>query len=105
MKFAIGITKGILVILLISFLFNVFHDFVFYNFDPCLKDVKEAVKFDMGKSNDLFCELHHSLHSPYTIQSQVYVTNLPILEDKKPCCQKISLDDIPQEIFKPPIYN
>ena len=103
MKFSRRITNTVLVILLIGFLFNVFHDFIFYNLDPCLKDVKQAVKFEMGKSNDLFCKIHHSLHSPYTLPKQIKITKLPKPKEKKIICKKPFLKEIPKEIFKPPI--
>ncbi len=103
MKFTKRITKVILSILLIGFLFNVFHDFVFYKADPCLKEITTFVKFDLGHTNDPLCKIHHTLHSPYTIPDEIKIAN-PFKEEKVNFVyKKPYLKEIPQEIFKPPI--
>jgi len=105
MKFSKRITKAFLVSLLIGFLFNVFHDFVFYNLDPCLKDIKQAVKFEMGQSNDPLCKIHHSLHLPYTLPKEIKITDLPKPKEIKFSYKKPFFEEIPKEIFKPPIKS
>jgi len=103
MKFSRRITRIVFGILLIGFLFNVFHDLIFYNLDPCLKDIKQAVKFEMGQSNDPLCKIHHSLHSPYTPPKKIELSELPRPKEKKIFYKKPFLKEIPKEIFKPPI--
>jgi hypothetical protein len=103
MKLTKRLTKFIFSILLIGFLFNVFHDFVFYEADPCLKDIRTFIKFDLGHTNDPLCKIHHTLHSPYTLPDEIKIKNLPKENKIKFSYKKPILKDIPREIFKPPI--
>ncbi len=57
--------KFLLSFVLIGFLFNIFHDFVFYSTDPCMLKFETVIKFDEGKSNDPLCKIHHQLHQIY----------------------------------------
>jgi hypothetical protein len=94
--------KFIFSFLLIGFLFNIFHDFVFYNLDPCLKNIDTAIKFEKGQINDPLCKIHHSLHMSYILPENINLENVNIEEEYIFFYQKPQLKEFPKDIFKPP---
>jgi len=96
------VRKYILSFLVVGFLFNIFHDFVFYSIDPCLKKIDTAIKFDKGQSNDPLCKIHHSLHMSYILPENIYLEGINIENIYSFRYKKPILEDIPQDIFKPP---
>ena len=93
------------IILLIGFTFSTFHDFIFYNIDPCMKYLSSVIKFENGQSNDPLCDIHYELHSPSVVNNQPlfkinknHETILIFSKDTKHQLFKI-------EIFKPPSLN
>ncbi len=94
--------KIILSIFLIGFLFNVFHDFVFYSVDPCLSNIEDTIKFDNGFKNDIFCEIHGELHQNYLSNSNIEITTTPNEEINYSFSYCSYLNQFNSEIFKPP---
>ena len=104
--------KTIFISLLISLIFNIFHDFVFYKIDPCMKTVKSlelyfdnSIKFYSNKkisTDDPICDIHHNLHIKFVIFEDI---NIPF-SCKNHFYPVINLDialkDLVQNIFKPP---
>jgi hypothetical protein len=94
--------KHVFGLLFIGFLFSIFHDFVFYNVDPCLKKVDTVIKFENGQINDPLCKIHHSLHMTYIMPSNIYIEEPPIENIYLFTYKKPILEEYPQDIFKPP---
>ena len=89
------------IVLLIGFLFNVFHDFVFYKIDPCMKTV-ESLKSPYKVKSDPLCDIHHNLHFKYTFNEDINLNIENNFIDFIPLISNLSPKEIPKEIFKPP---
>ena len=94
--------KILLSIFLIGFLFNTFHDFVFYFFDDCMSKVETAVKFEKGEKNDPLCKIHHELHEAYLYSFSSDFAQPFFEETYSFVYQKPILKPPLSEIFKPP---
>ena len=97
------IKELLLSVLLIGFLFNVFHDFVFYKIDPCMKTV-ESLKspYEPKSVNDPLCDIHHNLHLKYIFNEDINLSIEDNLIDFYPINLNLFPQEIPQEIFRPP---
>ncbi len=94
--------KFINLILLIGILFSTFHDFVFYNIDPCMTDVSSVIEFEKGNSNDPLCDIHHELHTPVTTDFNITLPVLIIEHRFESFYQNPYILGTRSEIFKPP---
>jgi hypothetical protein len=99
--FTMGSLKRLLLsLLLIGFLFNVFHDFIFYKIDPCMGYAVSIVKVD-EKPSDPLCKIHHELHQSY-VKPEVEI-KIPFISAKFSFLyQKPPSRTFPKSIFKPP---
>ena len=92
-------------VLLVSIIFSISHDFVFYNIDPCMKDLSSVIKFENGQSNDPLCDIHYELHSPSVVNNQplfkINKNHENILIFSKDTKHQL----FKTEIFKPPSLN
>ncbi len=97
------IKKLLLSVLLIGFLFNVFHDFIFYKIDPCMKTV-ESLKssYDTVSKNDPLCKIHKNLHFKYIFSEKIDFNNVYSSDKVYFTVSNLTPKDIPDEIFKPP---
>jgi len=96
------IKKLILSFFLIGFLFNTFHDFIFYSIDPCMSKVETAIKFDDGNDNDPLCEIHHELHQVYLSSFKSFIPKSKFEESYSFNYKRPFLKPFSTEIFKPP---
>lgn len=94
--------KLILSFFIIGFLFNIFHDFVFYKIDPCLSYIETSMKFDEGKTNDPLCEIHQELHHLYLNGIPIQTKRNFFRETYYFSYDKPFLKQTISEIFKPP---
>ncbi|WP_457640521.1 hypothetical protein [Persephonella sp.] len=89
--------KVIFSFLLIGLLFNTFHDYVFYNVDPCMKYAETAFQLDDG-----YCEIHENFHMPYIEPFVIIPINNKFEEKYTFYYKKPDLDPLALDIFKPP---
>ncbi len=100
--FIMGSLKRLLLsLLLIGFLFNVFHDFIFYKIDPCMGYVISIVKVDKEKPSDPLCKIHHELHQSY-VEPDVEIKIPSVPAEYSFWYQKPPSRTFPKSIFKPP---
>ncbi len=90
------------VFLLIGFLFNVFHDFVFYKIDPCMSKVQTFLTLDKGKKQDPLCEIHHNLHHSFTAGFHTIKVSFKPNQKEKFLYTPLNLKPYSRDIFKPP---
>ncbi|NPA51726.1 MAG: hypothetical protein GXO22_02400 [Aquificae bacterium] len=92
---------NIKILLLIGIVFSTFHDYVFYNIDPCMSELSFVIEFEKGNSNDPLCDIHHELHTPVTTGFDT--VSVVELEDRFDLfyIKPMNLPQ-PKEIFKPP---
>jgi len=69
-----------------------------------MKNIATAIKFEKGDTNDNLCKIHHSLHMSYILAPNISMDKIKredkyIFNYKKP-----QLEEIPQDIFKPPTF-
>ncbi len=87
---------------LIGFLFNVFHDFVFYKVDPCADYIISYLSIDKEKSQkDPFCKIHHELHQNY-IEPEAFIQIDSAQNEYIFFYQKPHIKPCQTSIFKPP---
>ncbi len=89
--------KFIFIFLLSGILFNTFHDYVFYNVDPCMKYAETAFQVEDG-----YCEIHENLHMPFIEPIVIIPINDKFEEKYTFFYSMINLDPQITEIFKPP---
>ncbi|RUM58721.1 MAG: hypothetical protein DSY66_05965 [Persephonella sp.] len=104
--------KTILIGLLISLIFNILHDFVFYKIDPCMKTIKSLevyfdnnIKFYSEKkisTDNTICDIHQNLHIKFVIFDDINLT-FSYKNNFYPVINiDITLKDLVQNMFKPP---
>ncbi len=91
------IRKVIFSFLLIGLLFNTFHDYLFYNVDPCMEYANTAFQIDDG-----YCQIHENLHMPYIKPFFIIPISDRFEEKYSFYYKKPELDPLASEIFKPP---
>jgi hypothetical protein len=95
--------RTLLLVLLIGFLFNVFHDFVFYKIDPCMKTVDSLSIYEpKNQPSDPLCDIHENFHTYFALSQKFdFIENLNFFVDFKNITH-ILLKQFIVEIFKPP---
>ncbi len=85
-----------------GFLFNIFHDFVFYSADPCMTKIESVIKIDNDTKKDPLCEIHHELHQVYLNSFSLSIKPVKFKEDYNFHYKKPFIKQLSTEIFKPP---
>lgn len=95
--------KLIFAILLIGFIFNISHDFVFYKIDPCMKTVESlTIEEPDSPSIDPLCDIHKNFHMDYIFIEKLDFKELTFVSVNNPIPKNLSIKPIKVEIFKPP---
>ncbi len=94
--------RFLMLVILIGFLFNTFHEFVFYSIDPCMSKVETVIKFDSGDDKDPLCEIHNELHQVYLSSFKSFIPKSKFEETYSFNYKKPFLKPFSTEIFKPP---
>lgn len=95
--------KIVFSILLIGFLFNIFHDFVFYKIDPCMKTVESLlIDKDQDLSLDPLCNIHKNFHMYYIFVEKLDFIDTPVISITFPIPKNLFFKPLKIEIFKPP---
>ncbi|WP_155810704.1 hypothetical protein [Persephonella sp. IF05-L8] len=94
--------RFILHILVIGFLFNVFHDFVFFKVDTFFNEIHSEKK-DTPLKKNYFNNIHNELHHSYINQFNLpFIPEIPTEISYKFFYQKPHLKPFISKIFKPP---
>jgi hypothetical protein len=96
------VKKIILISFLISFLFSVFQDFVFYSIDPCFHNFEKFLKFEKGETKEPICKIHQELHQHFLYNSNLEFIQLNFEENYFFNYNFEYSNPTYQGIFKPP---
>ncbi|WP_187648521.1 hypothetical protein [Nitrosophilus labii] len=93
--------KKILGLLIISFSFLVFHDFVFEYIDPCSENVVCIDELDK-KELDTACQLHADIHHSFFLLDFINISFADLKKEEVNYSENPYNDHLEISIFHPP---